>query len=77
MALGLATIVVSWAYLHILFAVNYAHVWWLARGGIDFPGGGKRPDWGEFLYLAFTIGMTAQVSASVAFSSAAKSPAGT
>ncbi|MBR0652942.1 DUF1345 domain-containing protein [Roseomonas terrae] len=62
MTLGVATIAVSWAYLHVLFAVHYAHAYWLAGGGIAFPGGSKRPDWAEFLYLAVTVGMTAQVS---------------
>lgn len=60
--IGIATIVVSWIYLHVLFAVHYAHAYWLTTGGIVFPGGSKRPDWAEFLYLAFTVGMTAQVS---------------
>lgn len=60
--IGITTIAVSWVYLHVLFAVHYAHAYWLTNGGIAFPGGGKRPDWAEFLYLAFTIGMTAQVS---------------
>ncbi len=60
-ALGIGTIALSWTYLHVLFAVQYAHAYWLAEGGIDFPGG-KRPDWAEFLYFSFTIGMTAQVS---------------
>ena len=59
--LGIGTLVLSWLYLHVLFAVQYAHAYWLAHGGIDFPGN-KRPDWAEFLYLSFTIGMTAQVS---------------
>lgn len=60
-ALGIGTIALSWTYLHMLFAVQYAHAYWLADGGIEFPGG-KRPDWAEFLYFSFTIGMTAQVS---------------
>ena len=60
--LGIATIVLSWAYLHLLFAVHYAHTYWLDDGGIDFPGGKQQPDWAEFLYFSFTIGMTAQVS---------------
>lgn len=60
--IGITTIVVSWVYLHVLFAVHYAHAYWLTTGGIVFPGGSKRPDWAEFLYLAFTVGMTAQVS---------------
>jgi uncharacterized membrane protein len=60
-ALGVATITLSWVYLHVLFAAHYAHAYWLAGGGLEFPGG-KEPDWLEFLYLSFTVGMTAQVS---------------
>ena len=59
--LGIATIALSWTYLHILFAVQYSHAYWLSGEGIAFPGG-KHPDWAEFLYFSFTIGMTAQVS---------------
>ncbi|MBW6398406.1 DUF1345 domain-containing protein [Roseomonas sp. HJA6] len=59
--LGIGTLALSWAYLHIVFAVHYAHAYWLEDGGIVFPGG-DRPDWAEFLYLSFTVGMTAQVS---------------
>jgi uncharacterized membrane protein len=61
MPLGVATITLSWVYLHVLFAAHYAHAYWLAGGGLEFPGG-KEPDWLEFLYLSFTVGMTAQVS---------------
>lgn len=59
--LGIATIALSWAYLHTLFAGQYSHAYWLDGGGIEFPGS-KQPDWAEFLYFSFTIGMTAQVS---------------
>lgn len=59
--LGIATITLSWMYLHVLFAAHYAHAYWLAGGGLDFPGG-REPDCLEFLYLSFTVGMTAQVS---------------
>lgn len=61
LSLGIATMVLSWAYLQVIFAAHYAHAYWLADGGLAFPGG-RRPDGPEFLYFAFTIGMTAQVS---------------
>ncbi len=60
-ALALLTVLLSWCFVHVLFANHYAHEHRL-RGGIDFPGGDGDPDLGEFLYLAFTVGMTAQVS---------------
>ncbi len=60
-ALGALTLLVSWAFVHVLFASHYAHEYWLAGGGLAFPGG-ERPDHAEFLYLALTVGMTCQVS---------------
>ena len=61
LALGMVALTLSWLYLHALFAAPYAPLYWLSDGGLEFPGG-KDPDWLEFLYLSFTIGMTAQVS---------------
>ncbi len=55
-----ATIALSWGFVHVLFAHRYMHEHAL-RGGLVFPGD-DAPDFGDFLYLAFTIGMTAQVS---------------
>jgi uncharacterized membrane protein len=54
------TIALSWSFVHVLFAHRYMHEHAL-RGGLDFPGD-DTPDFCDFLYLAFTIGMTAQVS---------------
>jgi uncharacterized membrane protein len=66
------TIVLSWALIHTVFAVHYAHDFYLeaagrrshrttgARGMI-FPGNAA-PAYGDFLYFSFTIGMTFQVS---------------
>lgn len=59
--LGVATMTLSWIYLHLVFASHYALAYWLSGGGLEFPGE-QRPDWLEFVYLAFTVGMTAQVS---------------
>ncbi|MFT8242783.1 DUF1345 domain-containing protein [Roseomonas sp. BN140053] len=59
--LAVATVLLSWSFLHVLFANHYLHEQAL-RGGIDFPGGAENPDLLEFLYLSFTVGMTAQVS---------------
>ena len=59
--LALVAIALSWVFVHLLFAVRYAHEYWQAGGGLDFPGGGD-PEFGDFLYYAFTIGMTFQTS---------------
>jgi uncharacterized membrane protein len=60
-ALAAVTLLLSWTFVHVLFASHYAHEYWLAGGGLDFPGS-ERPDHAEFLYLAFVVGMTCQVS---------------
>ena len=60
-ALALVSIGLSWVFVHLLFAVRYAHEYWQAGGGLDFPGD-EKPAFGDFLYFAFTIGMTFQTS---------------
>ena len=59
--LAALTLLLSWTFVHVLFASHYAHEYWLAGGGLTFPGS-ERPDHTEFLYLAFVVGMTCQVS---------------
>lgn len=60
-ALAALAILLSWLFVHLLFAVRYAHEYWQADSGLDFPGG-EPPDFSDFLYFAFTIGMTFQTS---------------
>jgi uncharacterized membrane protein len=60
-ATGLFVIALSWVFVHLLFAVRYAHEYWQLDGGLDFPGG-DRPVFNDFLYFALTIGMTFQTS---------------
>jgi uncharacterized membrane protein len=60
---ALATIVLSWLVVNTVFTLRYAHLFYTPPvGGIDFPGTDDRPDYRDFAYLAFTIGMTYQVS---------------
>ncbi len=60
---ALLTVVVSWAMVHTLFALRYAHMYYTKPiGGIDFKSRDDRPDYHDFAYVAFTIGMTFQVS---------------
>ncbi|WP_421993786.1 DUF1345 domain-containing protein, partial [Roseococcus sp.] len=56
------TIIASWFYVHLLFAQEYAHEFWTADTGLDFPGGSQEPPFGEFIYFAFVVGCTFQVS---------------
>jgi uncharacterized membrane protein len=58
------TVALSWAVVHTVFALRYAHEYYTTTlpGGIDFKSGKYEPDYGDFAYVAFTVGMTFQVS---------------
>lgn len=57
------TILLSWAFIHTIFALHYAHEFYDASpGGLAFPPGSADPDYWDFLYFSFVIGMTSQVS---------------
>jgi uncharacterized membrane protein len=60
-ALALGTVALSWLVTHTLFALRYAALYYDERGGIDFNQT-ESPTYGDFLYLAFTVGMAFQVS---------------
>jgi len=71
-ALAGLTIVSSWAFTQTMFALHYAHDYYVCaihdeHGGLDFPGG-HPPDYGDFLYFASVIGTSGQ-TADVSFSS--------
>ena len=55
---------VSWGVVHTVFTLRYAHRYYRDPiGGIDFKSGDDyAPDYGDFAYVAFTVGMTFQVS---------------
>jgi uncharacterized membrane protein len=60
--LALVSVFVSWALVHTVFTLKYARLYYSGTaGGIDFNGTGA-PDYPDFAYLSFTIGMTFQVS---------------
>ena len=57
------TLVVSWTVVNTVFTLHYARLYYLgAADGIDFGYATRPPDYRDFAYLAFTIGMTYQVS---------------
>ena len=61
-ALAIGTVVVSWLAINVDFTLRYAHLYYTDPvGGIDFNGVDE-PDYRDFAYVAFTIGMTYQVS---------------
>jgi uncharacterized membrane protein len=65
LALAVVTIALSWTFTHIIFALHYAHEFYIEarneNGGLAFPGKGQ-PDYWDFVYFSFVIGMTSQVS---------------
>lgn len=52
----------AWGVVHTIFTLRYGRIYYRGPdGGIDFNEKAA-PDYGDFAYLAFTIGMTFQVS---------------
>ena len=61
-ALGVASVAISWAIVHTVFTLTYARLYYTGEdGGVDFKEP-TPPRYSDFAYLAFTIGMTFQVS---------------
>lgn len=67
---SLAAIVLSWTLVHTLFSLHYAHLYYFdahkverekIKGGLLFPEDGS-PEFSDFVYFSFVIGMTCQVS---------------
>ena len=63
-ALAVGTVLLSWAFTHTIFALHYAYDFYgegRRAEGLKFPDDDK-PDYWDFIYFAFVIGMTFQVS---------------
>ena len=69
-ALIIATLVLSWLFSNIVYALHYAHMFYSQEagdegcediGGLDFPST-KEPNYWDFLYFSLTLGMTFQTS---------------
>jgi uncharacterized membrane protein len=74
-ALAVASVALSWFLIHTLFTLRYAELYYTGTdGGIDFNQSGN-PSYADFAYLAFTIGMTFQVSDTNLRSSAVRATA--
>ena len=66
-----ATLAIAWLFSNVVYALHYAHLYYLEekgddgsskdRGGLDFPSDDE-PDYWDFIYFAFTLGMTFQTS---------------
>lgn len=67
--ISLSPVMLSWFLLHTIFTVRYAHLYHDHNklntgseiGGLDFPTD-EEPDYLDFAYFSFVIGMTFQVS---------------
>jgi uncharacterized membrane protein len=62
-ALSIASLVLSWCFLNTTFALHYAHEYYMSEKdkALRFPGTDD-PDYWDFMYFAFVLGMTFQVS---------------
>ncbi len=66
LALTAFTLLMAWLFGNFLFGIHYAHVYYLEHegedcGGLEFPDDDD-PDYWDFAYFAFVLGMTFQVS---------------
>ena len=67
--IALASMVFSWLLVHTVFAFRYAHIYYgndvkdekIHTGGLNFQDE-KKPDFIDFAYFSFVIGMTCQTS---------------
>ncbi len=66
--LVLATLGLAWAFANLVYALHYAHLYYSGtdggrdQAGLDFPGGRPEPDYWDFLYFSFTLGVALQTS---------------
>jgi uncharacterized membrane protein len=59
---SILSVIASWLLIHTVFTLRYAQLFYTKPiGGVDF-GDTKSPRYADFAYLAFTVGMTYQVS---------------
>ncbi len=66
-ALVIATLLLAWGFANAVYTLHYAHLFYTAgadgsdSGGLSVPGTDE-PDYWDFVYFAFTLGMTFQTS---------------
>lgn len=59
--LGIGSVIISWILIHLLHTLRYADLYFKGDGAINFHSTAG-PTYHDFAYVAFTIGMTYQVS---------------
>lgn len=63
----LVSLILAWTFSNMIYALHYAHLYYLPAedsedsGGIEFPNCDD-PDYWDFVYFSFTLGMTFQTS---------------
>lgn len=63
----ISTLFIAWCFSNMIYAIHYAHLFYDQsnragdRGGVAFPKT-KTPNYWDFLYFAYTLGMTFQTS---------------
>lgn len=67
--LVIVTLLLAWLFTNMIYALHYAHLFYSRNkdgtadaAGIDFSGECPEPDYWDFIYFAFTLGMTFQTS---------------
>jgi uncharacterized membrane protein len=63
--LVIATLVLAWLFTNTLYAIHYAHLAYVkpdaGKAGLEFSGT-EQPSYWDFVYFAYTLGMTFQTS---------------
>lgn len=66
--LVVATLALAWFFANVVYALHYAHLFYTGTdggkdmAGLDFPGDPREPDYSDFLYFSFTLGIALQTS---------------
>lgn len=64
-ALAALTVILSWSLTHVMFALHYAHLYYLGghtpQGGLLMPEHDE-PDYSDFMYFSFVIGCASQTA---------------
>ncbi|MEG3154097.1 DUF1345 domain-containing protein [Sphingomonas sp. RB1R13] len=63
-----ASLVTVWVFGNLVYTLHYAHLYYSTDdggkdcAGLDFPGDHAEPDFADFVYFAFTLGVAVQTS---------------
>ena len=66
--LVVATLALAWTFANAVYTLHYAHLFYSGKdggkdhAGLDFPGKRPEPDYWDFLYFSFNLGIALQTS---------------